>query len=510
MVMELHNHTPFSIYFITSILFIFFVFFKLVQRSDSKTSSTCKLPPGPRTLPLIGNIHQIVGSLPVHYYLKNLADKYGPLMHLKLGEVSNIIVTSPEMAQEIMKTHDLNFSDRPDFVLSRIVSYNGSGIVFSQHGDYWRQLRKICTVELLTAKRVQSFRSIREEEVAELVKKIAATASEEGGSIFNLTQSIYSMTFGIAARAAFGKKSRYQQVFISNMHKQLMLLGGFSVADLYPSSRVFQMMGATGKLEKVHRVTDRVLQDIIDEHKNRNRSSEEREAVEDLVDVLLKFQKESEFRLTDDNIKAVIQDIFIGGGETSSSVVEWGMSELIRNPRVMEEAQAEVRRVYDSKGYVDETELHQLIYLKSIIKETMRLHPPVPLLVPRVSRERCQINGYEIPSKTRIIINAWAIGRNPKYWGETESFKPERFLNSSIDFRGTDFEFIPFGAGRRICPGITFAIPNIELPLAQLLYHFDWKLPNKMKNEELDMTESNGITLRRQNDLCLIPITRLP
>lgn len=308
MVMELHNHTPFSIYFITSILFIFFVFFKLVQRSDSKTSSTCKLPPGPRTLPLIGNIHQIVGSLPVHYYLKNLADKYGPLMHLKLGEVSNIIVTSPEMAQEIMKTHDLNFSDRPDFVLSRIVSYNGSGIVFSQHGDYWRQLRKICTVELLTAKRVQSFRSIREEEVAELVKKIAATASEaEGSNIFNLTENIYSVTFGIAARAAFGKKSRYQQVFISNMHKQLMLLGGFSVADLYPSSRVFQMMGATGKLEKVHRVTDRVLQDIIDEHKNRNRSSEEREAVEDLVDVLLKFQKESEFRLTDDNIKAVIQ-----------------------------------------------------------------------------------------------------------------------------------------------------------------------------------------------------------
>ena len=306
MVMEVHDHTSYLIYFISSI--IVFALFKLVQRSDSKTSSTCcKLPPGPRTLPLIGNMHQFVGSLPVHHCLKNLADNYGPLMHLKLGEVSNIIVTSQEMAQEIMKTRDLNFSDRPNLVSSRIVSYNGSNIVFSQHGDYWRQLRKICTVELLTAKRVQSFRSIREEEVAELVKKIAATASEEGGSIFNLTQSIYSMTFGIAARAAFGKKSRYQQVFISNMHKQLMLLGGFSVADLYPSSRVFQMMGATGKLEKVHRVTDRVLQDIIDEHKNRNRSSEEREAVEDLVDVLLKFQKESEFRLTDDNIKAVIQ-----------------------------------------------------------------------------------------------------------------------------------------------------------------------------------------------------------
>jgi len=172
----------------------------------------------------------------------------------------------------------------------------------------------------------------------------------------------------------------------------------------------------------------------------------------------------------------------------------------------MEKAQAEVRKVYGEKGCVDETKLHELIYLKSIIKETLRLHPPIPLLVPRENRERCQINGYEIPSKTRVIINAWAIGRNPEYWSEAQSFKPERFLDSSIDFRGTHFEFIPFGAGRRICPGITFAIPNVELPLAQLLYHFDWKLPNKMKNHELEMTESSGVSLRRKNDLCLIPI----
>ena len=206
----------------------------------------------------------------------------------------------------------------------------------------------------------------------------------------------------------------------------------------------------------------------------------------------------------------ILQDIFIGGGETSSSVVEWGMSELIRKPRVMEKAQAEVRRVYGEKGYVDETELHKLIYLKCIIKETLRLHPPVPLLVPRESRERCQINGYEIPSKTRVIINVWAIGRNHEYWSEAQSFKPERFLDNSIDFKGTHFEFIPFGAGRRICPGITFGIPNVELPLAQLLYHFDWKLPNKMKNDELDMTESGGITLRRKNYLCLIPIIPQP
>ncbi|XP_027329605.1 cytochrome P450 71D10-like isoform X2 [Abrus precatorius] len=480
MIMELHNYYLFSIYLIPSFLFLF-VLFKLLQRSSSSNDTT-NLPPGPRTLPLIGNLHLLVGSLP-HHCLKNLADKYGPLMHLKLGEISNIIVTSPEIVKEIVRTHDINFSDRPNLLSTRIATYNGDSIAFCQHGDYWRQVRKICTIELLTPKRVQSFRSIREEEVSELVRKILASE----GSIFNLSQHIYRMTYGIAARTAFG----------------------FSVADLYPSSRVLEMI-AKPKIEKVHREIDRILQDIIEDH--RNRESDRCEGGEDLVDVLLKFQpeKESECPLTDDKIKAIIQDIITGGGETSSSVVEWGMSEMIKNPKVMEAAQAEVRRVFDWKGHVDETQLHELIYLKSIIKETLRLHPSVPLLVPRVNRERCQINGYEIPAKTRILINAWAIGRDPKYWDEPESFKPERFLNSSIDFKGTNFELIPFGVGRRMCPGIAFATPNIELPLAQFLYHFDWKLPNEMKTEELDMAESNKITAGRKNDLFLIPITRRP
>jgi len=202
------------------------------------------------------------------------------------------------------------------------------------------------------------------------------------------------------------------------------------------------------------------------------------------------------------------QDMLAGGTETSTGVVVWGISEMVKNPKIMEKAQAEVRKVFDKKGYVDETELHHLIYLKSVVRETLRLHPPVPLLIPRESRERCQINGYEIPAKTRVAINVWAIGRDERYWAAAESFKPERFLNSTIDFKGTNFEYIPFGAGRRMCPGIGFGLSNIELPLAKLLYHFDWKLPNGMK--ELDMTESFGIAIRRKHDLCLIPITRRP
>ncbi|GMP65086.1 hypothetical protein CsSME_00026045 [Camellia sinensis var. sinensis] len=179
----------------------------------------------------------------------------------------------------------------------------------------------------------------------------------------------------------------------------------------------------------------------------------------------------------------LLKDIFSAGSETSSGVIEWAMSEMLKNPEMMKMAQVE---------------------------ETLRLHPIVPLLLPRESNEQCTINGYEIPVKTKVIVNAWAIGRDPKHWNEAEKFDPERFLNSAIDFKGACFEYIPFGAGRRICPGIAFAIPNIELPLAQLLYHFDWKLPGGMKQEELDMTETFGLTAQRKNDLQVIPIPYHP
>ncbi|KAK7276930.1 hypothetical protein RIF29_18079 [Crotalaria pallida] len=488
-----------------SFLFLF-VLFKSVKRLSSSKNSTTKLPPGPWKLPIIGNLHQFLSPLP-HHCLRNLAAKHGPLMHLKLGEVTNIIVSSPEMAKNIAKTHDLNFSYRPETTFSKSTFYNGKDILFSQYGDYWRQLRKICTIELLTAKRAQSFRSIREEEVSALVK----TLCESEGSIVNLSEMISSLTYGITARAAFGKKNRNQQVFISAIKGIVKLAGGPCVADLYPSIRVVleKMSRTKAEYERFQREIDRVLQDILDDHKNKKMRDISYEAEEDLVDILLKFQqnnKDLQHPLSDENIKAVIQDMFGAGGETTSLVVEWGMSEMMKNPKVMEEAQAEVRKVYATKGYVDESELHQLIYLKSVIKETLRLHPPAPLSVPRETRETCKINGYEVPAKSTVLFNLWAIGRDPEYWNEAESFKPERFLNSSIDYKGTHFEYIPFGVGRRMCPGISFAIPNIELLLAKLLYHFDWKLPYGIKHEEFDMTEAFGITVKREHGLHLIPI----
>ncbi|TKY59969.1 cytochrome P450 family 71 protein [Spatholobus suberectus] len=202
--------------------------------------------------------------------------------------------------------------------------------------------------------------------------------------------------------------------------------------------------------------------------------------------------------------------MFVGGTAAPTAVTVWAMSELMKNPKVMEKTQIEVRKVFDIKGYVDETDLGKCQYLNSVIKETMRLHPPEALLVPRENSEACLINGYQIPAKSKVIINAWAIGRDSKYWNEAEKFVPERFLDNSFDFSGTNFEYIPFGAGRRICPGAAFSMRNMLLSLANLLYHFDWELPNGANHQELDMTESFGLTVKKANDLCLMPIPYHP
>ncbi|KAK3200590.1 hypothetical protein Dsin_024005 [Dipteronia sinensis] len=253
--------------------------------------------------------------------------------------------------------------------------------------------------------------------------------------------------------------------------------------------------GIRSQLQKLHHVTDRILENIIKEHNNQGKTttsdvgkSNDEENHEDLVDVLLK-------------------DIFSAGIETSATTIDWVMSELMKNPRLMKKAQIEVRRVFNQKGKLDEMGINEMKYLKAVIKETLRLHPAAPLLSPRECRESCKIKEFDIPIKTKVLVNAWAIGRDPKHWSEPERFVPERFIDSPLDYNGTHFEYLPFGAGRRMCPGMSFGLANIEIALAMLLYHFDWKLPNEMKQEEdLNMTEVFGITVKRKDDLCLIPI----
>ncbi|KAK3013248.1 hypothetical protein RJ639_009066 [Escallonia herrerae] len=500
------------------------------------------------------------------------------------------------------------------------MSYDSASIAFAPYGDYWRQLRKICVLELLNARRVHSFRSIREEEAKKLTESIASSS----GQPINLSEKIVRLTTGLTSRAAFGQNCKDQDEFVTVVKKSVKLAGGFDFPDLFPSLTFLHSISrAKSALERMHRKVDKIPEDIIDDHVVKWKSvttSSHRSGEEDLVDVLLKLQDSSdlEIPITTNIIKA---DIFTAGSDTSSTTMEWAMSEMIRKPRVMEKAQAEVSGILKGKSSIEETdvleltylklviketlrakpaleEIHrkvdrilqeiikdhtvnrkammtgscrsgekdlvdvllklqesvylevpvttnnikavilngkprimekaqaevshilnwkrkieerdiqELNYLKLVIKETLRLHPPNPLLLPREARERCEVNSYEVPKKTKVMINTWAIGRDPEYWTIAESFEPERFCESSVDFKGTNFE--PFGAGRRIRPGMLFGITNIEIPLAQLLYHFNWKLVGGSKPEELNMIETLGASTRKKNVLHLIATPYIP
>lgn len=207
---------------------------------------------------------------------------------------------------------------------------------------------------------------------------------------------------------------------------------------------------------------------------------------------------------------ARVQDMFAGGTGTSASAMEWAMSELILNPAVMKKLQGQIRETFKGKVVITESDLQvsNLGYLKLVIKETLRLHPPAPLLTPRESINTCELEGYMIPTKTRVIVNAWAIGRDPKYWDDAEEFKPERFADGTIDYMGSNYEFLPFGSGRRMCPGFNYGLASMELALVSMLYHFDWSLPEGVK--EIDMEEAPGLGVRRRSPLMLCATPFVP
>ncbi|KAJ9567574.1 hypothetical protein OSB04_003540 [Centaurea solstitialis] len=281
----------------------------------------------------------------------------------------------------------------------------------------------------------------------------------------------------------------------------------FFASDLWPGlpfvALVDKLLGKMDRLEKCFQYFDAFYQGLIDEHLNpRNPKSHEEE--EDFVDILLRLKKDKLFDLTYDHIKGILMNVLVAGTDTSSATVVWAMTALVKNPKVMTKAQEEIRNVVGNKGKVDEDDIPKLTYLKAVVKETLRLYPPAPLLVPRETTKEAILHGYKIKAKSLVFVNASAIGRDPEYWESPEEFFPDRFVGSAIDFRGNDFEFIPFGGGRRICPAISMGDVTVDLLLANLLYLFDWDLPDGMRKEDIDFDVLPGVTMHKRNELCLL------
>ncbi|KAL7598225.1 cytochrome P450 Tp4149 [Lactuca sativa] len=472
-------------------LLIFLILFKTLFSSSKPHGN---LPPSPPRLPLIGNLHQL-GSSP-HRTLQAMAQTYGPLMMIRLGTVPVLVASSVDAAREILKTHDLAFSSRPKSKITDKIFYGSKDIAFSQYGEYWRRVKSIAVIHLLTNKRVQSYRQVREDEMSLMIKKIG----EAHESVVNLSELLISLTNNVVCRVALGRTYDGKK-FKGLLERFLVLLGSFTVGSYIPWLRwVDRLSGLEGRTNEIAKQFDEFLDGVIEEHVNKKVVGVE---AQDVVDILLEIQRDSMkgFRLELNEIKAIILDVFAAGTDTTFTNLEWAISELLRHPQTMKKLQQEAREIGHGRSMITEDNLDNMPYLKAVLKETLRLHTPIPLLVPHESTQDVKLLGYDITAGTQVIINAWAIAMDGSVWEEPDKFRPERFLDTPIDYKGFHFELIPFGAGRRGCPGIQFAMVVNELVLANLVYKFDFTLTG---GEDLDMSETIGLTVHKKCPILVV------
>ncbi|KAF3677704.1 Cytochrome [Capsicum annuum] len=467
-----------------------------------------KLPPGPKGLPIIGNLHMIGKN--VHQDLHKIAKRYGPIMSMRFGVVPIIVASSPHAAEQFLKKHDLIFASRPDNKVVQYIAHNQRNLTFSKYGPYWRNMRKLCTLELVSNLKINSFQAMRKQEVANFVTFINKAASS--GVEVDISAKLASLSANMACLMVFGKKYMDDEFdergFKDVIEETAVVTSTPNFGEFIPFLDVFDLQGLTRRSKELAKIFDDFFERVIDEHVH---DSKEEKQTKDIVDTMMNIMQsgKAEFEFDRRHVKAMLLDMLIASMDTSSTAIDWIFSEIIRHPKVMKKLQNELEQVVGLNRMVEESDLEKLEYLDMVIKEGFRLHPVAPLLIPHESIEDCTIDGFDIPKGSRILVNTWAIGRDPEVWPEPEKFVPERFVGSNIDLRGHDFQLLPFGSGKRSCPGIQLGLITVRLVLAQMVHCFDWELPNGMTPNDLDMTEIFGLTMGRAQHLMAIPTYRL-
>ncbi|KAI5439360.1 cytochrome P450 81E8 [Lathyrus oleraceus] len=447
------------------------------------TKTFKKLPPNPPSLPIIGNLHQI--KPPIHHYFHNLSQKYGPIFTLKFGSRLVAVVSSPSLAEECFTKNDIVFANRIHSLKTKYLAFNNTNIVSASYGDHWRNLRRISSIEILSNHRLNSFSDIRKDETMRLIQKLAENSHNSFTKV-ELRTLFSELTFNIIMRMVCGKRfygdeSDEAKKFRDIMNEIQQFGLGSQLGEFVPLFRLFDFSGHEKKLKKVGEKMDALFQGLVDEHRK-----DRKENKNTMIDHLLSLQESQPDYYSDQIIKGLIMALIVAGTETSAITLEWAMANLLNHPEILEKAIVELENHIGEERLIEEGEATKLQYLQNIIYETLRLHPAAPMLVPHVSSEDCNVGGFDVPRNTMLMVNAWAIHRDSELWADPTSFKPERFEgNRQAEMRG----FMPFGMGRRTCPGSGLALRTLGLTLGSLIQCFEWK---RIGEEEVDMREGRG------------------
>ncbi|VVB02813.1 unnamed protein product [Arabis nemorensis] len=352
--------------------------------------------------------------------------------------------------------------------------------------------------------------SLRMKKVEELMSFINKCC--EKGEAVDIARAFFVTSLSIISNALLSMDlathdSESSHEFHNTVISLMDVSGKPNFGDYFPFLRFLDLQGTRKEATLCTERLFKIFQEFIDARMAKRSSQRERKETSsfDLLDTLLDLAQEDKAELSINEIKHFVQDVFTAGTDTTSSTMEWAMSELIRNPEKMIKAQSEIRHVIGGNGVVRESDIQRLPYLQAIVKETLRLHSAAPL-IPRKAEADVEIFGFLVPKNASVLVNVWAIGRDSSVWENPMRFEPERFLLREIDVTGNDFKLIPFGSGRRMCPGSSMALRTMSMVLASLLYSFDWKLENGVVPQNMDMSDVFGVTLRKAKPLRALPI----
>lgn len=476
------------------------IFFFILLRHCLNLYHKRKLPPGPIGLPIIGNLLSL-GPKP-HESLAKLADKHGPFMTIRLGSLTTVVASTPDAARDILQHNDEACSGRLVPHAATGMAHPNEAILFMSPNETWRTIRKALNMYLMNQKKLETLTDLRQTVVDGMLDFLR----ESRGPV-DIGKTGFAVVLNQLSNTLFSQNvTNYNSDDVGRFKMAVetitKLHGKFNVADLFPVLRPLDPMSIRRHVKVAYDWLDQLLDSFVNTRLKHRELKLLRH--DDMLDSLLDYSQDNEHKFNRKHIMALLEDLFVAGTDSVTTTITWTMTELLLNPNIFSKVREEVGKTVGEDGKINETRVLELPYLNAVIKEAMRLHLAVPLLVPHQTVKEVKLGKYIVPANTQILVNAWVLARDPKYWENPTVFMPERFLGNKLDYFGQHFQFIPFGSGRKSCPGIPLAHRMLNLIIASFVYHFDWELP--YAKEEMDMKESFGLTLVKATSLVATPI----